>query len=80
MKGVTESSILGIEAALWSETLPNVSAAEYLAMPRLPALAEVGWSPQASRDWPSFRTRIAAQAPRWNQLGINWYRSPQVDW
>ena len=80
MKGVTESSILGIEAALWSETLPNVSAAEYMAMPRLPALAEVGWSPQAARDWPSFRTRIAAQAPRWNQLGINWYRSPQVDW
>ena len=80
MKGVAESSILGVEAALWSETLPNVSAAEYLAMPRLPALAEVGWSPQASRDWASFRTRIAAQAPRWNQLGINWYRSPQVDW
>ena len=80
MKGVTESVILGIEAPLWSETLPNVTAAEYLAMPRLPALAEVGWTPQAGRDWESFRVRIAAQAPRWNQLGINWYRSPQVNW
>jgi len=49
-------------------------------MPRLPAVAEVGWTPQAGRDWTSFRTRIAAHAPRWNQLGINWYRSPEVAW
>ena len=80
MKGVGESSILGVEGALWAETIANITAAQYLAMPRLPALAEVGWTPQAARDWNSFRSRIAAQAPRWNQLGINWYRSPQVDW
>lgn len=80
MKGVGESAILGVEAPLWSETVGNITAAEYLLMPRLPAVAEVGWTPQASRDWSSFRTRIAAHAPRWNQLGINWYRSPEVDW
>ena len=80
MKGVQESSIVGVEGPLWSETLANITAAEYLLIPRLPALAEVGWTPQSSRSWESFRTRIAAQAPRWNQLGINWYRSPQVAW
>ncbi len=80
MKGVGESSILGVEGALWSETISNITAAEYLILPRLPALAEVGWTPQAGRDWNSFRVRIAAQAPRWNQLGMNWYRSPQVEW
>ena len=26
---------------------------------RLPAIAEIGWSPAAVRDWASFRTRIA---------------------
>ncbi|MFL5562823.1 MAG: beta-N-acetylhexosaminidase [Gemmatimonadaceae bacterium] len=80
MKGVGESTILGVEAPLWSETIANITAAEYLLMPRLPAVAEIGWTPQAGRDWNSFRTRIAAHASRWNQLGINWYRSPEVAW
>ena len=80
MKGVAESSILGVEAPLWSETVGTISAAEYMVLPRLPALAEVGWTPQSGRDWESFRTRLAAQKARWNQLGLNWYRSPQVAW
>jgi len=80
MKGVGESDILGIEAPIWSETLRNMTAAEYLAMPRLPALAEVGWTPQAARSWESFRMRVASHAPRWNLLGVNYYRSPQIPW
>jgi len=78
--GLTESSILGVEAPLWSETVKNMTAAQYLLMPRLPALAEVGWSTQAQRGWDGFRTRIAAHAPRWRLLGINYYPSPQVEW
>jgi hexosaminidase len=79
-KGVTESDVLGVEAALWTETVQNITAAEYLLMPRLPALAEVGWSATSTRDWESFRTRIAAHAPRWRLLGVNYYPSPQVGW
>lgn len=78
--GLTESSILGVEAPLWSETIKNLNAAQYLLMPRLPALAEVGWSATAQRSWEGFRTRIAAHAPRWRLLGINYYPSPQVAW
>ncbi|MFN2636482.1 MAG: beta-N-acetylhexosaminidase [Gemmatimonadaceae bacterium] len=80
LKGVSEDNIVGVEAPVWSETLQNISAVEYMAMPRLPALAEVGWTPQSGRDWESFRMRLAAQAPRWHYLGINYYRSPQVPW
>ncbi len=80
MKGASASDIVGIETTLWSETIRNITAAQYLAVPRLPALAEVGWSPQSARDWESFRLRLAAQAPRWNLLGINYYRSPQIPW
>ena len=78
--GVTERDIVGIEGPIWSETLRNITAVQYMAMPRLPALAEVAWSPQSARDWESFRARIAAHAPRWNYLGVNYYRSPQVPW
>jgi hexosaminidase len=80
IQGVSERDIVGVEAPLWSETLRNITAVEYLAMPRLPALAEVGWTPQASRNWENFRERLAAHAPRWNYLGVNFYRSPQIPW
>ncbi len=79
-KGLTENDVLGIEAPLWTETVSNISAAQFLLMPRLPALAEVGWTPTSARNWESFRTRIAAHAPRWRLLGINYYPSPQVAW
>ncbi len=80
MKGVTEANIIGLEAPIWSETVRNIVAVEYLAMPRLPALAEVAWTPQAARSWEAFRTRLASHAPRWNFLGVNYYRSPQIPW
>jgi hexosaminidase len=80
MQGVTEANIVGVEAALWSETIRNITAAEYLTMPRLPAIAEVAWTPQARRDWENFRVRLSTHAPRWNYLGVNYYRSPQIPW
>jgi hexosaminidase len=80
LKGVQEESVVGVEAALWSETVQNITAAEYLMMPRLPALAEVGWSASSTRDWESFRRRIAAHSARWRLLGVNYYPSPLVDW
>jgi hexosaminidase len=78
--GVTERDIIGVEAPMWSETLKNITAVEFLAVPRLPALAEVAWTPQAARNWQDFRVRLAAQAPRWRYLGINYYHSPQIPW
>lgn len=80
MKGASESDIVGLEAPLWSETIRNITAAQYLAVPRLPALAEVGWTPQAVRSWDSFRRRLGAQSPRWRLLGVNYHPSPQIDW
>jgi hexosaminidase len=80
LTGVPETSILGVEAPLWSETIQNITAAEYLAVPRIPAVAELGWTPAAQRNWDSFRTRIAGHAPRWRLLGINFYPSPEVQW
>ena len=80
MKGATEQDLLGLEGPLWSETIRNIAAAQFLAVPRLPSIAEVAWSPQAVRSWDSFRRRLGAQAPRWRLLGINFYASPQVPW
>ena len=74
------AAILGVEAPLWSETLANIRDVEFLAMPRLAAIAELGWSPAPSRDWEQFRVRLGAQGPRWTALGLNFYRAPEIPW
>jgi hexosaminidase len=78
--GLQESAILGVEAPIWSETIVTMSDLEFLAFPRLAALAEVAWSPQSARQWTEFRGRLGGQAARWSALGINAYWSPKVDW
>jgi hexosaminidase len=78
--GVEETSVVGIEAPLWSETVGTIRDVEYMAFPRLASVAEVGWSPAAAREWENFRLRLGAHAPRWTALGVNFYRSPQVPW
>ena len=78
--GAASNAVLGVEAPLWSETVANIREAEFLAMPRLAAIAEVAWSPQPSRDWDRFKVRLGAQGPRWSALGINFYRAPDIPW
>jgi hexosaminidase len=51
-----------------------------MTFPRLPAVAEIGWSPRERRDWPSFRRRLGAFGSRWAQQGIAFHRSPLIDW
>lgn len=80
VSGVDEASVWGPEAPLWSETLLDISYIELMAFPRLPAIAELGWSPWSTHDWADFRVRLADQGPRWEVMGINFYRSPQVPW
>jgi hexosaminidase len=77
---VSENDILGVEAPLWSETLRTMKDIEYMAFPRLPALAEIGWSARAGRNWDEFSIRLGSQGPRWNAMGLNFYRSTQVPW
>ena len=78
--GVGEDAILGVEAPVWTETLRTFRDVETMLFPRLCAVAEVGWTPQARRGWDDFRRRLAAQAPRWDAAGVAYTRSPQVDW
>jgi hexosaminidase len=78
--GVGERDVEGVESALWSETLEDVPDIEFMAFPRLPGIAEIGWSPRAGRSWDEYRLRLAAQAPRWEMEDVNFYRSPQVPW
>ncbi|GGN54156.1 beta-N-acetylhexosaminidase [Streptomyces albiflavescens] len=80
LPGAPSSAIRGVEAPLWTETILNSAHIDYMAFPRLPGAAELGWSPASTHDWDTYKVRLAAQAPRWEALGIGYYRSPQVPW
>ncbi|MDI3404344.1 beta-N-acetylhexosaminidase [Streptomyces cavernicola] len=80
LEGAPEESILGVEAPLWSETISESEHIEYMAFPRLPGIAELGWSPASTHDWDAYKVRLAQQGPRWEALGMNYYRSPLVPW
>jgi hexosaminidase len=78
--GVPAAQVEGVEAPLFSETLTTMADIEQMAFPRLPGIAEIGWSPQSTHDWSSYRLRLAAQAPRWEAMNVDFYRSPEVSW
>jgi hexosaminidase len=78
--GVGASSILGLEAPLWSETLITRQDYEFLAFPRLAAIAELAWSPASQVAWDGFRRRVAAHGARLAALGVNFARVPGIDW
>ena len=73
-------NILGVEAPLWSETITNMDELEYMAFPRLIAIAEVAWTPASSRSWDEFKLRLGKHGPRLKALGVDYYASPLVPW
>ncbi len=80
VEGVGESDILGIEAALWSETIATMAEIEYMVFPRLPGYAEIGWSQAKERNWEEYEKRLAAHGARLSAMGVNFYRSPEIPW
>lgn len=50
--------VLGAQAQLWSEYLPNPKAVEYMMFPRMAALAEAIWSPVPRRNYADFMSRL----------------------
>lgn len=73
-----QSHILGAQANLWTEFIPSTNHLEYMIFPRLDALAEVGWSPRDSRNWPDFLNRLAVDEKRLAERDVNYRRDTSV--
>jgi hexosaminidase len=78
--GVSKDQILGVETPLWSETLVTMKDIEYMLFPRLPGIAEIGWSPAEGRSWDEYKVRLGNHAPFMRTLGIGFYPSKKVAW
>ncbi len=67
-----QAFVLGAQGNVWTEYIATPEHAEYMAIPRMTALAEVVWSPRDARDWDGFRLRLQDQLKRFDQMDVNY--------
>jgi hexosaminidase len=75
---VSPEQVLGVEAAIWTETVRTSHELFILLLPRLAAVADVAWSSPERRDWNTFCDRLPRLTARWQAMGLSWYR-PALD-
>ncbi len=64
--------ILGSQGNVWTEYITTPAYLEYMVLPRMPALAEVLWTPAKERNWDSFNERIQVLFKGYDQKGIHY--------
>ena len=80
VKEISNDKILGIEAPLWTETITTMNEIEFMVFPRLPGVAEIGWTPDDLRKWDEYKLRLAKHGARMRAMDINFYESAKVPW
>jgi hexosaminidase len=62
--------ILGAQAQLWTEYIRDPKELEYMAFPRMSALAEAMWTAPARKDFGNFMARMPAQMARYEAMDV----------
>ena len=57
LDSLAQRCVLGVQANLWTEYIPDFAQAQYMLLPRLAAVAEVGWAPRR-RNYDDFLRRM----------------------
>nr|WP_155285244.1 family 20 glycosylhydrolase [Capnocytophaga felis] len=70
-----QKQILGSQANLWAEYIPNEKHSEYMIFPRLLALSEIVWTASDLKDWDDFMNRVQQKLPRLELMNINYAKS-----
>lgn len=75
MKNVAENlqeKYMGVQANFWTEWVENTPKLQYLLLPRLAAVAEAGWTPQAERSYLDFLKRLQQEPSYYDMKGMNY--------
>jgi hexosaminidase len=64
--------VLGAQGNVWTEYITTPAHLEYMVLPRMPALAEVLWSPAANKNWEQFNQRLQVLFKGYDQKGFNY--------
>ncbi|HBG40685.1 MAG TPA: beta-N-acetylhexosaminidase [Porphyromonadaceae bacterium] len=66
--------ILGAQANLWTEYVPNAEHVEYMAMPRIAAMSEVQWTQPEKKNYADFHKRLLGLISIYDQQGYHYAR------
>ncbi|WP_455590494.1 glycoside hydrolase family 20 protein [Bacteroides sp.] len=69
------SLLMGVQASLWTEFCDKPEDVDYLAFPRLAALAEVAWTQPEKKNWPSFLKAMDVYNEHLAVKGVEYARS-----
>ncbi len=70
---VASKYILGMQACLWTEYIPNEKIADYKLFPRLAALAEIAWlNDKKEKDFSDFKERLRINVQYLDKREINY--------
>jgi hexosaminidase len=75
-----QAHILGGQGLVWTECISTMTLVEYMAFPRLSALAEAVWSPRAARNFDDFKQRLPINNWRLEQMGVNYRPERSEKW
>ena len=64
--------ILGVQANVWTERMPTQDIVEYMVLPRMSALAEVGWTPRDKKEYVDFTQRMKRLQKIFDAMGLNY--------
>lgn len=64
--------VLGAQGQLWTEYMKTPRQVEYMAFPRLTALAEVTWTQRESKGYQEFLERLSTHLKRLGILDVNY--------
>jgi len=65
--------IAGMQANLWTETVPTTERLDYLTFPRICALAEICWTPAEQKNTADFMKRLKPQLELFKAAGLYYY-------
>ena len=63
--------IIGVEGCVWTEYMPTPERVEYMAWPRMCAIAETGWT-QSNKDWEGFTRRLEKHFSRLDGMDVDY--------
>ena len=66
--------IIGVEGCVWTEYMDSPERVEYMAWPRMCAIAETGWT-RTEKDWDSFARRLDTHLGRLDMLGVGYCKA-----
>jgi hexosaminidase len=69
--------ILGGQANVWTEWIPDVRKYDLMVWPRILAMSEVMWS-SGPKNYSAFSKRLDASYPLLEQMGVNYYLEEPV--